>query len=277
MKFSLDRILDPAAGAALEPAGRHGDGGRRGHRQVEKPSPDATLLAVLAMPEAAIVSRKWVESGANLKLSANGTGPFVLRAAVRASLVRNPAYFVDAQPYLDGVDFRMIKSDDARVNALRSQSLDMIDFVPWKDIDALRRNAGMKVDMPAALHERLVQHRQKPFDDARVRRAPCPTPSTARPCPRPLSSATASPSMARRRRPIRPTTRTWTAPGAACARAGHPNGVDASMVVFQGLGIYTTMAQVIQANLKEAGINLKLEPVEWATLVERRTAATMNR
>ena len=42
------------------------------------------------------------------------------------------------------------------------------------------------------------------------------------------------------------------------------------MVVFQGLGIYTTMAQVIQANLKEAGINLKLEPVEWATLVERK-------
>ena len=65
------------------------------------------------MPEAAIVSRKWVESGANLKLSANGTGPFVLKSyepAVRASLVRNPAYFVDAQPYLDGVDFRMIKA-----------------------------------------------------------------------------------------------------------------------------------------------------------------------
>ena len=54
------------------------------------------------------------------------------------------------------------------------------------------------------------------------------------------------------------------------AEAGHANGVDASMVVFQGLGIYTTMAQVIQANLKEAGINLKLEPVEWATLVERK-------
>ena len=175
VKFSLDRILDPAAGAALEPAGRHGDGGRRGHRQGRKPSPDATLLAVLAMPEAAIVSRKWVESGANLKLSANGTGPFVLKSyepAVRASLVRNPAYFVDAQPYLDGVDFRMIKSDDARVNALRSQSLDMIDFVPWKDIDALRRNAGMKVDMAGgAFMSVWFNTAKKPFDDARVRRA----------------------------------------------------------------------------------------------------------
>src|SRR5690606_14378891 len=51
---------------------------------------------------------------------------------------------------------------------------------------------------------------------------------------------------------------------------GYPNGLDASMVVFQGLGIYTATAQIVQANLKEAGINLKLEPVEWATLVERK-------
>ena len=110
VKFSLDRILDPAAGATLRSnlLGATVTVVDAATVKVEKPSPDATLLAVLAMPEAAIVSRKWVESGANLKLSANGTGPFVLKSyepAVRASLVRNPAYFVDAQPYLDGVDF----------------------------------------------------------------------------------------------------------------------------------------------------------------------------
>lgn len=177
VKFSLDRILDPAAGATLRSnlLGATVTVVDAATVKVEKPSPDATLLAVLAMPEAAIVSRKWVESGANLKLSANGTGPFVLKSyepAVRASLVRNPAYFVDAQPYLDGVDFRMIKSDDARVNALRSQSLDMIDFVPWKDIDALRRNAGMKVDMAGgAFMSVWFNTSKKPFDDARVRRA----------------------------------------------------------------------------------------------------------
>mgnify|MGYP006196622257 CR=1 FL=1 len=40
--------------------------------------------------------------------------------AVRAVLVRNPEYFVAGQPYLEGVEFRMIKNDDARVNALRT-------------------------------------------------------------------------------------------------------------------------------------------------------------
>lgn len=284
VKFSLDRILDPAAGATLRSnlQGATVTVVDAATVKVEKPSPDATLLAVLAMPEAAIVSRKWVESGANLKLSANGTGPFVLKSyepAVRASLVRNPAYFVDAQPYLDGVDFRMIKSDDARVNALRSQSLDMIDFVPWKDIDALRRNAGMKVDMAGgAFMSVWFNTAKKPFDDARVRRA--------------VSYAIDREAVSKAAffghgQPIygAPTTadspyynkdldgtykRDLARARALLAEAGHANGVDASMVVFQGLGIYTTMAQVIQANLKEAGINLKLEPVEWATLVERK-------
>ena len=61
VKFSLDRILDPAAGATLRSnlQGATVTVVDAATVKVEKPSPDATLLAVLAMPEAAIVSRKW--------------------------------------------------------------------------------------------------------------------------------------------------------------------------------------------------------------------------
>ena len=156
----------------------------------------------------------------------------------------------------------------------------MIDFVPWKDIDALRRRH--EGDMAGgAFMSVWFNTAKKPFDDARVRRAVSYAIDREA-----VSKAAffgqASPSMARDDGRFASTTRTWTAParpGArprAAGRGRPPNGVDASMVVFQGLGIYTTMAQVIQANLK-AGINLKLEPVEWATLVERKNAATMNR
>ncbi len=284
VKFSLDRILDPATGATLrsnllgatvtvvDPA----------TVKVEKPSPDATMLSVLALPEAAIVSRKWVESGANLKLSANGTGPFQLKSyepAVRASLVRNPRYFVAGQPYLDGVDFRMIKSDDARVNALRSQSLDMIDFVPWKDIDVLRRNAGTKIDTAGgAFMSVWFNTSKKPFDDARVRRAvsyaidrEAVSKAAFFGYGKPIYGAPTPEDSPYYDKSLDGTYKRDTAKARALlAEAGYANGVDASMVVFQGLGIYTTMAQVVQANLKEVGINLKLEPVEWATLVERK-------
>jgi peptide/nickel transport system substrate-binding protein/glutathione transport system substrate-binding protein len=104
VKFSLERILDPATGASLRSnlMGATVSVIDAATVKVEKPSADATLLGVLALPEAAIVSRKWVEGGANLKLAANGTGPFLLKnyePAVRASLARNPSYFIAGQPY----------------------------------------------------------------------------------------------------------------------------------------------------------------------------------
>ncbi|MFA5487696.1 MAG: ABC transporter substrate-binding protein [Candidimonas sp.] len=284
VKFSLDRILDPATGATLRSNLQDATVTVMDEQtvQVRKASSDATLLSVLALPEAAIVSRKWVESGANLKLRANGTGPFLLKAyepSVRASLERNPKHFVKDQPYLDGVDFRMIKSDDARVNALRSQSLDMIDFVPWKDIDVLSRNPAFKIDTAGGAFMSIwFNATSKPFDDSRVRRAVAyavdrdaiskaaffghgkaitgaPTPEDS-----PFFNAdlegTYKRDVAKARELL--------------AQAGHADGLDMSMLVFQGLGIYTATAQIVQANLKEAGISLKLEPVEWATLVERK-------
>ncbi len=284
VKFSLDRILDAATGATLRSnlQGATVTVVDAATVKVEKPTPDATMLSVLALPEAAIVSRKWVQGGANLKLSANGTGPFLLKSyepAVRASLVRNPRYFVTGQPYLDGVDFRMIKSDDARVNALRSQSLDMIDFVPWKDIDVLRRNAGTRIDTAGgAFMSVWFNTGKKPFDDARVRRAvsyaidrEAVSKAAFFGYGKPIYGAPTPQDSPYYDKALDGTYQRDTAKARALlAEAGYANGVDASMVVFQGLGIYTTMAQVVQANLKEVGINLKLEPVEWATLVERK-------
>ncbi|WP_241144266.1 ABC transporter substrate-binding protein, partial [Achromobacter xylosoxidans] len=195
------------------------------------------------------------------------------------SLARNPRYFVSGQPYLDGVDFRMIKSDDARVNALRSQSLDMIDFVPWKDIDVLRRNAGTKIDTAGgAFMSVWFNTGKKPFDDARVRRAvsyaidrEAVSKAAFFGYGKPIYGAPTPEDSPYYDKSLDGTYKRDTAKARALlAEAGYGNGVDASMVVFQGLGIYTTMAQVVQANLKEVGINLKLEPVEWATLVERK-------
>ena len=93
--------------------------------RVETAQPNATLLSVLAFPEAAVVSKKWMQGGPNVKVQANGTGPFRLKSyepSVRAELEKNPSYIVKGQPYLQSVDFRIIKSDDARVNALRTGS-----------------------------------------------------------------------------------------------------------------------------------------------------------
>ena len=247
--------------------------------------PNATLLSILALPEAAIVSKKWMEGGPNVKVQANGTGPFVLKAyepSVRALLEKNPAYFVKGQPYLNAVEFKMIKSDDARVNALRSNAVDMIDFVPWKDIDPLRKAPNLVVDSSGGAFMNLwFNATKKPYDDVRVRKAFAYAVDRA---------AISKAAFFGHGTPIEGPPTTADSPfynkdlaktykydparaKALLAEAGYAKGFDFEFLVFQGLGIYTSTAQIVQANLKDVGINAKIQLVEFAELLDRKNKA----
>jgi ABC-type transport system substrate-binding protein len=287
VKFSLERILDPKFGATLRTnlAGVTVSVIDDSTVKLETTEPNATLLSVLALPEAAIVSKKWIESGPNVKVQANGTGPFILKAyepSVRALLEKNPKYFIKGQPYLNAVEFKMIKSDDARVNALRTNAVDMIDFVPWKDIDTLRRAPNITVDSSGGAFMNLwFNTAKKPYNDVRVRKAFAfaidraaiskaaffghgapiegpPTPSDSPFYNKDLAKTyTYDPKRAK----------------ALLAEAGYPNGFEFEFLVFQGLGIYTSTAQIVQANLKDVGINAKIQLVEFADLLDRKNKA----
>jgi len=286
VKYSLERIKNPDTGATLRPnlegvtITTTGDDTIK----IELPQPDATLLNVLALPEASIVSKSWMETGPNIKVRANGTGPFKLNQyepGVKAILSRNPGYFVKGQPYLDEVEFRMIKNDDARVNALRTKAVDMIDFVPWKDIDALNRDPNIVVDSAGGAFMNLWPNAtKKPFDDPRIRRAlafgidrnaiskaaffghgsPLYGPPTTSDSPyynQDLANSFGyDPQKAK----------------ALLKEAGYPNGFDLELGVYQGMKIYTTTAQIIQANLKRIGLNANLKLLEWASVVEKKNS-----
>ena len=286
VKFSLERIQNPDTGATLRP---NLEGATvtvvDDHTiRIEKPQPDATLMSVLALPEASIVSRQWMGGDPNVKAQANGSGPFMLEdyePAVKAMLVRNPDYFVEGQPYLDGVDFRMIKNHDARVNALRTGAVDMIDFVPWKDIDALGRVSNLVVESAGGAFMNLWFNATKaPFDDPKVRKAfafaidreaiskaaffghgtPLHGPPTTSDSPyfqKDLAETFGHDAETAR---------------ALLAEAGHPDGLNIELGVYQGLAIYTTTAQIVQANLKEVGIDADIKLLEWANVVEKKNS-----
>lgn len=284
VKYSLERILDPATGATLR-------SNLKDVRitlvddytvKIEKDVPDVTLLSVLAMGETSIVSEEWMKTEPNIKVEANGTGPFMLTGnepKVRVVVERNPDYFEEGLPYLSKIDFRMIKDGEARVNALKTGAVDMIDTVPWKDIDILKAMPNINVDVADGEFMNLwLNTSKKPMDDPRVRRAlafgidreaiseaaffgygaPLYGPPTIKGSwyynDALANTFSHDPEKAK----------------ALLKEAGYPDGFELELLTYHGLPIYTVTAQIVQANLKEVGVDVKIQLSEWAALVEKK-------
>ncbi|HXU53471.1 MAG TPA: ABC transporter substrate-binding protein [Casimicrobiaceae bacterium] len=74
-----------------------------------------------------------------------GTGPYKLREFVPAdhlTLVRNDAYW-GKKPAFDTVTIKFITNDAARVAALKSGAVDLIDSVPPADLKFVEKSAGL--------------------------------------------------------------------------------------------------------------------------------------
>ena len=123
--------------------------------------------------------------------SAIGTGPFKLVAfkrGDRVELARNDGYW-GVKPAWDKVTFRMVSNDAARIAALLSGDVDVIENVPTADVAKIAADARFKVDRQTSwrtIFWHMDQYRdvtpfatdksgkplaKNPFKDARVRLA----------------------------------------------------------------------------------------------------------
>ncbi len=179
VKFSYERILDAKTGADRRTALNTID-----KVIVDDPltvrfmlkQPDGAFIYNVALPAAGIVSKKFVEGGGNLDKTMMGTGPFKFDSrepGVKLTLVRNPSYFRSSLPYLDKVTFVPYPDDNTRVNAMKGGTVNIIDYVPWKDMDFFVKSNDMQLvsASESAFMCLIYNTKQKPFDDPKVRRA----------------------------------------------------------------------------------------------------------
>lgn len=176
VKFSLDRMRDPKSGSVL--AGNFDlitsvDVVNPRAVKVTLSKPQATFLNFLTevypiVPQEAVTE---------LATKPVGTGPFMLDQYVlnqHVRLVRNPNYWDRGKPYLDTVEFKILGDEASKESALRSKSVDMAWFRDPRQADALAKAVPGMVSTPG-IPSRWIGIRlnqcQKPFDDARVRRA----------------------------------------------------------------------------------------------------------
>ncbi len=147
------------------------------------PTANASFLSYLTLWGTAIVSKRYALKVGDKGLASKplGSGPFCLKSWQKGSeidLVRNPYFWLtDHQgnklPYLDGIKWKIIKDDTARVLALQSGQVDVITPLPPTQVAQLATNKKLVVgESPLLGTESLFLNFHVPaLADEKVRQA----------------------------------------------------------------------------------------------------------
>ena len=196
--YSVERAKGGIPGSATTPSRNFLTGNKEWKKiddltiHVVTPLPHATMVP--DMSEVVILSRK-NSAGKETKdynagPAAIGTGPFKFVEYVsgdRVVLAANPAYW-GGKPAWDQVTMKNLPNNAARVSALLSGTVDVINDVPAEDIETVKKNPKFNVTIsPSTLMLRLMFNyrdqipgvngpdgkplAKNPFQDIRVRKA----------------------------------------------------------------------------------------------------------
>ncbi len=223
-----------------------------------------------------IISRKAYEAlGSQFARNPVGFGPFQFEAiepGVAVTFVAHDAYF-RGKPRLTKVKYRFLTSASARGLAFLAGEIDAAAGAADQNwLRHVKATPGARIDIfePSELNLLHVNTKRPPFDNLLVRQALAHAVDPERlpkyrgaEFSRPARSVVPSDNLG------------YTAdvprydfdPAKARSllrEAGYPNGLAFNMIASQSPGYYAEL-QILQANLKESGITVTLQPVEHAT------------
>ena len=243
--------------------------------------PDAALLAALTDRAGMMVSPKAIqERGAELERNAKGagTGPFQFAEWVKDDhllIKKNDGYWnKEGGPYLDQVRYRPIPDDTVKLQSLQAGEIHVMDYVQPRDVAAVKADKNVVVvDVPSlADFAYQLNHTRPPFNNKALRQA--------------VASALDLGQIVKgvwlnvgvpANGPIPPTSwaydssipyikRDLARAKAKLAEGGQPGGFTFTMTT-NNIPINVQEAEVIQAQLAEAGITMKIKLVDASTLI----------
>ncbi len=283
VKYSLERIKDPqvksprssqlAPIVAIETPDDY-------TVIIKTDKPFAPLLAVLADRTMAIVNKDFIEAnGGKLDNVADGTGPFKLKEWVpntRTVLEKNPDYFIPGQPLLDEVIYQPIPDDTARSTAVRTGAVDFIEYAPPKDLELLRGDSNIVITGEGNNNVRFLAFntKVKPFDNPKVRQAiawavdrEAVLQAAVNGAGTPLYAGPFLPSFwPGLQEPVYK--RDLEKAKQLLAEAGYPNGFTAKLKNTPTYSFLGNAGIAVQEQLKEIGINLEIESLEWSVFLK---------
>ena len=109
--------------------------------------PFAPFLTNLTSLYGAIVPKEVIEENGNLMQVACGTGPFMLKEWIpdnKIILEKNPDYFEEGLPKLDGIEYYVMTDESSRIAAIRTGNVHLIKL-PASSISLLEGNADVAI------------------------------------------------------------------------------------------------------------------------------------
>ena len=181
VKFSIERFADPKINVNYATLGES-------IKDVEVVDPhtvkinldhvDASFLDNISMFAAAIEPKKVVEEVGDKAFGEEpvGSGPFKVKSYTRGQktvLERNPLYWRNGQPYLDGIVFEYVPDANTRVLKVRSGEAEIADAIPYNQVESLENTEGISVEVAKALSWTAIflNSTKPPLQDQKVRQA----------------------------------------------------------------------------------------------------------
>lgn len=262
----LEEMESPVAGVMTKPSAMVAEDDYT--VRIEFPAPNGTLLDALVKYHAHITPSD--VDAERFAAEMIGTGPFTLVEHIvgeRTVFKRNPDYWNSPLPYVDELIFVFLDSPEARAEALKAGTIDMIFDLDTTSIPGLEAHPDTGVQTaPSGGYMNLAMIvTEPPFDNKLVRKAvQAATDRNAV-----LQGAQFGYGSIGYDHPITPNNPVFDA---ACsppdydpelakdllAQAGYPDGIDLTLHTSTAGGAMVEMATVLKESFAPAGINLDI-------------------
>src|ERR1700759_2541219 len=249
--------------------------------KIELEYPVAAFLYNIAVFPAFIVPKDKVEAeGEAFWKHPVSSGPFVMKEFASGShitFVANPYYFEKGKPYLKTMRWNFVPNSNTRVLELKSGQAQIADGIPFSQVESLQGEAGLTVQEVKFPQSALMilNNNVKAFGDVHVRRALSLAlnreqlnEAVFRGTGTVPNSVIQNFELDASPQEVPPFEFNLEKAKEEMAASKFANGFSVTMKYPAGFDYYKQLSLLMQAELKEIGVNVKLEEEEASTIAE---------